>query len=71
MSKIPDGITRAEVHAAVLALDRGEPHEFGDSTGYDLYRVFNFATSPKFFRLDGDLRQRLHLQARTYEARSA
>jgi hypothetical protein len=36
MSKIPEGITREGVHVAILALDRGDAHEFGDSTGYDL-----------------------------------
>ncbi len=33
---IPKGITNEHVRAALAALDAGEPHEFGESTGYDL-----------------------------------
>jgi hypothetical protein len=36
MSNIPDGITEKDVRDAMAALDRGEPHDFGQSTGYDL-----------------------------------
>lgn len=36
MSKIPSGITRQDVRDALASLDRGEPHLFGESTGYDL-----------------------------------
>lgn len=36
MSKIPRGITRKDVFGALASLDRGEPHLFGESTGYDL-----------------------------------
>lgn len=36
MSKIPKGITREHVLDALASLDRGEPHLFGESTGYDL-----------------------------------
>lgn len=36
MSKIPTEITREDVFDALASLDRGEPHLFGESTGYDL-----------------------------------
>lgn len=36
MSKIPEGIRRQDVLDALTSLDRGEPHPFGESTGYDL-----------------------------------
>jgi hypothetical protein len=36
VSNIPEGITPADVLSALTALDAGTPHEFGDSTGYDL-----------------------------------
>jgi hypothetical protein len=36
MSKIPKGIRRQDVLDALASLDRGEPHPFGESTGYDL-----------------------------------
>jgi hypothetical protein len=36
MSKIPRGITRQDVLDALASLDRGDPHLFGESTGYDL-----------------------------------
>jgi len=36
VSNIPVGITREDVVAALRSLDRGEPHGFGPSTGYDL-----------------------------------
>ena len=36
MTGIPDGITVQDVRDAIAALDRSEPHAFGDSTGYDL-----------------------------------
>lgn len=36
MSKIPKGITRQHVLDALASLDRGDPHLFGESTGYDL-----------------------------------
>ena len=36
MSKIPKGITRQDVLDALASLDRGDPHLFGESTGYDL-----------------------------------
>lgn len=35
-SGIPDGITKEFVLGAIKALDEGEPHAFGPSTGYDL-----------------------------------
>jgi 5-methylcytosine-specific restriction protein A len=34
--KIPDGIARQHIVAAIRDLDRGAPHTFGDSTGYDV-----------------------------------
>jgi 5-methylcytosine-specific restriction enzyme A len=34
--RIPDGITRAHLIDAIRALDAGEPHPFGPSTGYDV-----------------------------------
>lgn len=43
--------------------------ELGGS--YRLYRVFNFSTSPQFYRVEGDLSQGLCLRAGTYEARRA
>lgn len=36
MSKIPKGITRQDILDALASLDRGDPHLFGESTGYDL-----------------------------------
>ena len=36
MSAIPNGISKQDVLDAIKAMDRGEPHDFGDSTGYDL-----------------------------------
>jgi hypothetical protein len=34
--RIPDGITREHLLEAIRALDAGEPHPFGPSTGYDV-----------------------------------
>jgi hypothetical protein len=36
MTTIPDGITAQDVREALAALDRDTPHQFGQSTGYDL-----------------------------------
>jgi 5-methylcytosine-specific restriction protein A len=33
---IPDGISRKDILAAIEELDRGAPHRFADSTGYDV-----------------------------------
>src|SRR5262245_14266903 len=35
-NKIPAGIAREHIVAAILDLDRGAPHAFGESTGYDV-----------------------------------
>jgi 5-methylcytosine-specific restriction protein A len=35
--RIPDGITRTHLLAAIEALDRGVAHAFGRSTGYDVF----------------------------------
>lgn len=36
-NRIPDGIARAHLLEAIRALDAGEPHPFGPSTGYDVF----------------------------------
>jgi hypothetical protein len=36
MPKIPEGISREHVLAAIRDFDGGRPHSFGDSTKYDL-----------------------------------
>jgi hypothetical protein len=38
MNKIPDGITTADVESALEKLTKGDKHEFGESTGYDLIK---------------------------------
>lgn len=41
MNKIPDGITKDDIESALHLLREQAPHEFGESTGYDLVQDGN------------------------------